>query len=61
MRACPPAQLEAIALEARFSDHPMTDAQRDEMLRFLTASTERLARELPLAKRLLAKYVFVLF
>lgn len=56
-----PAQLEAIALEARFSDHPMTDAQRDEMLRFLTASTERLARELPLAKRLLAKYVFVLF
>lgn len=52
-----PAGLEAIALEARFSNHEMSDAQREQLLRFLEQERARLTESLPALKRLVAQYV----
>lgn len=55
-----PAALEEIALEARFSNHDMTDAQREQVLCFLERERARLGRELPPLRRLVARYVLAL-
>ena len=57
----PPERLAALALEARFSNHVMTAAQRGEMADFLEKSAARLPGELPPLKRLAARYLFVAF
>lgn len=57
----PPERLAALALEARFSNHVMTAAQRGEMADFLEKSAARLPGELPPLKRLAARYLFVSF
>ena len=57
----PPERLAALALEARFSNHVMTAAQRGEMTDFLEKSAARLPGELPPLRRLAARYLFVSF
>ena len=56
----PPEALEQIALEARFSNHEMTDEQREQVFRFLEREQARLLRELPPLRRLVARYVLAL-
>ena len=56
----PTEALEQIALGARFSNHEMTDEQREQVFRFLEREQARLLRELPPLRRLVARYVLAL-
>ncbi|OKZ55587.1 MAG: hypothetical protein BHV94_00920 [Clostridiales bacterium 59_14] len=52
-----PQALTDIALEARFSDHEMTEAQLEQMRAFLSHERKRLSESLPPLKRLAARYL----
>ena len=52
-----PQTLTDIALEARFSDHGMTEAQLEQMRAFLSHERKRLSESLPPLKRLAARYL----
>ena len=52
-----PQALTDVALEARFSDHEMTEAQLEQMRAFLAHERKRLSESLPPLKRLAARTV----
>lgn len=52
-----PQALTDVALEARFSDHEMTEAQLEQMRAFLAHERKRLSESLPPLKRLAARYL----
>lgn len=53
--------VEELARKAKFSNHTLTEAEREVVLRQLVQEAERIGKQLPFYKKLAYQYIFVLY